>query len=372
MPKQVPSFLLDWVPMNAYLAALQPYLLPGFVAFVLTFGFTAFSLFLFPKWGLMDKPHKYGLSRRPIPYSGGLILFVVFLICVSLFMDFGKHLFGVVVAATLLTVVSFVDDRRGLNPFFRLGIQILAALTIVLAGIGITSVTNPLGGLIYLDGWQIPFTIHETVYHFTVWADLLTIVWVVAMINTLNWLDGLPGLVSGIGVIGAVVMFVLSIRPGFHYIDQTDVAMLAIIIVGSAFAFWWFDFYPPKILMGDTGSMFLGFMLAILALFSGGKIATAFLIMGFPFLDAAWVIGRRLWQRKSPFRGDMSHFHHRLLKAGFTERQAIVLIYVVCAIFGGVALFLGSSQKLIAIFVMVVLMGLLGTLVVLRGKKRSF
>jgi UDP-GlcNAc:undecaprenyl-phosphate/decaprenyl-phosphate GlcNAc-1-phosphate transferase len=358
--------------MNAYFLALQPYIVPGFVAFALTFTLTALSLFFFPKWGLMDKPQKYGLKRRPIPYSGGLILYVVFFICAVIFMDFDKHLIGVTLAITLLTLVSFLDDRRGLSPLFRLFVQVLAALTVIIAGVGIISVTNPLGGLIYLDGWEIPFTISETVYHFTVWADLLTIVWIVAMINTLNWLDGLPGLVSGIGAIGAVVMFILSIRPDFHYIDQTDVAMLAVIIAGGAFAFWWFDFHPPKILMGDTGSMFLGFMLAMLAIFSGGKIATAFLIMGFPFLDAAWVIGRRIWQRKSPFKGDSSHFHHRLLKAGFTERQAIVLIYVVCALFGGMALFLGSSQKLIAIVVMVALMGVLGTMVVLRGKKRLF
>src|SRR3990167_4800992 len=123
-------FVLKWEPMNAYFTVLQPYLIPGFVAFALTFGLTAISLFLFPKWGLMDKPHKYGFKRRPIPYSGGLILYGVFVLSAWWFMDFGKHLTGVVVAATLLTVVSFVDDRRGLNPFFRLGVQILATLTI--------------------------------------------------------------------------------------------------------------------------------------------------------------------------------------------------------------------------------------------------
>jgi UDP-GlcNAc:undecaprenyl-phosphate GlcNAc-1-phosphate transferase len=355
--------------MDAYLEALTPYLVPGFIAFALTFGFTALSLFFFPKWGLMDKPKKYGLKRQPIPYSGGLIMYVVFLICAVLFMEFDKHLTGVVLAATLLVGVSFLDDRKGLSPILRLGVQVLAGITVILAGIGITSVSNPFGGLIYLDGWEIPLSIGDTMYQLTVWADLITILWIVAMINTLNWLDGLPGLVSGIGTIGAVVMFVLSIRPDFHFIDQTDVSMLAVIIAGIGFAFWLFDFHPPKILMGDTGSMFLGFMLAILAIFSGGKIATALLIMGFPFLDAAWVILRRLYQKKSPFKGDLFHFHHRLLKAGFSERKSILIIYTICAIFGGLALFLGSGEKLVAIIVMLVLMIILGTLVVVRGKK---
>ncbi len=356
--------------MTAYLQALQPYLFPAAVAFSLTFVLSAFALWLFPRWGLMDKPKKYGLKRRPIPYSGGLVMFVVFLGCLFMFMDFDKHLIGVVIAATMLVGVSFLDDRYGLSPYLRLGVQILAAITIVLAGVGITSVTNPFGGLIHLDQYEVPITLGDTIYQITILADLFTILWVVLLVNTVNWLDGLPGLVSGIGVIGSLVLFILSIRPDFHYIDQTDVALLAVIIAGIAFAFWFFDFHPPKMLMGDTGSMFLGFMLAVLAIFSGGKIATALLIMGFPILDAMWVILRRIVKRQSPFRGDFGHFHHRLLHAGFKERQATLFIYTLSAIFGGLALFLGSKQKLVALIAMAILMGFLGSLVVLKGRKK--
>ncbi len=354
--------------MIAYLQALQPYLLPGFVAFALTFVLTAFSLYAFPRLGLLDRPKKYGLKRAPIPYSGGLIIFVVFLICLGIFMDFDKHLWGVLIAATMIVGVSFLDDRFGLNPFLRLGVQLLAAVTVILAGVGITSVTNPLGGLIYLDTYEIPITIADTVYNFTVLADLFTILWIILLMNTLNWMDGVPGIVSGLTTIGSVVMFVLAIRPNFHYIDQADVALLAIILAGSAFAFWLFDFTPAKILMGDTGSMFLGFMLATLAIFSGGKIATALLIMGFPILDALWVIGRRIYQKQSPFKGDLRHIHHRLMKAGFSERQAVFFIYTVSVIFGGTALFLGSAQKMVALSIMLGLMVILGGLVVMKGR----
>jgi UDP-GlcNAc:undecaprenyl-phosphate GlcNAc-1-phosphate transferase len=356
--------------MHDYFIALEPYLFPGFVAFLLTFVATSLGLYLFPKWGLLDRPHLYGLKRAPIPYSGGLILFAIFLVCVGLFLDLNKQLWGVLLAASMIVGVSFWDDRKRLSPFFRLSVQLLAALTVVLSGIGVDAITNPLGGLIHLDTYQLPIEWKDTVYQVTILADLFTIAWIILLMNTVNWLDGLPGLVSGITGIGSVVIFILSIRPDFHYIDQTDVALLSVILAGITLAFWWFDFSPPKILMGDTGTMFLGFMLAVLSIFSGGKIATAFLIMGFPILDAFWVIGRRIWKGQSPFKGDLFHFHHRLLWAGFTERQAILTIYTICAIFGGIALFLGSKEKLVAIVIMVVLMILLGTLVVLRGRKR--
>lgn len=341
--------------MNAYLQAFAPYWFPGLLAFGLTFLSVLAALWFFPKIGLLDKPHQYGLNRAPIPYSGGLILFGVFLILVLLLLPLEKHLIGVLAAAGMIVAVSFLDDRYGLNPFLRLGIQVLAAGMVVFSGVGIVSISNPFGGVISLEAWTIP----------------LTMLWIVAMINTMNWLDSVPGLVSGISTIGAGVLFLLAIRPNFHYIDQTQAAILAVVVAGSAFAFWWFDLHPPKILMGDTGSMFLGFMLAILAIFSGGKIATAFLVMGFPLLDFAWVIARRLWKGQSLFKGDRFHFPHRLLRAGFSERQSAFLIYAICILFGGTALFLGSSQKLVAIGVMVVLMALLGTFVVLRGKGRG-
>jgi len=206
--------------MHPYLEAISPYLLPGLISLILTIVLVRLALWIFPKVGLMDRPHLYGLTRKPIPYSGGLILFLSLIICVILFMDFNKHLIGVMIAAGMLVFMNFWDDRHGLNPFFRLLIQILAALTVVMAGIGITSITNPLGGTFQLDSYQIPITINNTIYNCTLLADIFTIFWIVALINTTNWLDGVPGLVSGISAIGSIVLFFLSIRPDFHYFDQ--------------------------------------------------------------------------------------------------------------------------------------------------------
>jgi UDP-GlcNAc:undecaprenyl-phosphate GlcNAc-1-phosphate transferase len=123
--------------------------------------------------------------------------------------------------------------------------------------------------------------------------------------------------------------------------------------------------------MGDTGSMFLGFILATLAIFSGGKIATAFLVMGFPILDAGWVILRRIVQGKSPMKGDLKHLHHRLLEIGMSDRKALLLIYTVCAGFGGIAVFLEGKNKIYAIMAMLVLMLILGSFAVYLARRKN-
>lgn len=351
---------------------MQQYLLPALFAFVLTFGLIRGALKLFPKIGLMDRPHKYGLKRDPIPYYGGTLIVIGFLVSVFLFVPMQEKVMGLLLGAILIAGVSFMDDLQGLSPWFRLGVQVLSALILVGAGIGIHSISNPFGAPIVFDGWMISVTLDQ-VYQLSLMATLFTIVWVVAIVNTMNWLDGLNGLPSGVTTIASLTLFFLSIRPGLHFdpASQVPVAMMSIILCACAFAFWLHDFYPAKILMGDTGSMFFGYLVAALAIFSGGKVATAFLVLGFPILDAGWVIIRRILQKKSPLKGDLKHFHHRLLESGFSQRKALVLIYTLCAIFGGTAVLLEGQQKVYAVFVLLVLMVILGTMAVYMGGKKK-
>lgn len=345
--------------------------MPAVFAFVMTLGLTFGALKLFPVLGLMDRPHKYGLQRKPIPYYGGLVIVAAFVASVLIFVKLDSHVVALLVGALMIALVSFLDDMFGLSPWLRLFVQIVAALILVFAGIGIASISNPFGPAIILDQWKIAVTIDQ-IYQISVLAALFMIVWVVAIVNTMNWLDGLNGLPSGVTVIAALTIFLLSIRPGIHYdiSSQVPVALISIILFACALAFWFFDFYPAKILMGDTGSMFMGFLLAALAVFSGGKVATAFLVLGFPILDAGWVIIRRLMQGKSPLKGDLKHFHHRLLEAGLTDRKALILIYMMCAVFGGIAVFLEGINKVYAIIVLLLLMVILGSFAVYRGAKQ--
>ena len=351
------------------MSELIKYIWPGLTAFVLTLVLTWGALRVFPRLKLMDKPQKYGLKRKPIPYAGGVIFYLVFLVVAVIFLEWDVALLGVLVGVFLLGVVNFVDDVRGLSPWPRLGAQVIAGLCVVFSGVKVDHLTNPLGGSVDLSGMEVSFGIGDHLFVVSIISLVVTVFWIMAMTNTMNWLDGLNGLPSGVTFVAAVTIFALAVRPNFHYIDQTQTAVLAIAVAGMALAFWLFDFAPAKILMGDTGSMFFGFMLAVLAILSGGKIATAFLVMGLPLLDFVWVIARRVLQGKSPFSGDLRHFHHRLIKAGLSERKSLFVIYGVCAAFGVTALFLGTAQKLMALVVLGVMVVVIGVFLVLAEKR---
>lgn len=303
-------------------------------------------LLVFPKIGLMDRPERYGIKRNPIPYPAGVVIWLSFFLGSLFFLDILRDsTIGLLLGGSLVMVVSFYDDRVGLNPIFRLLVQILAAGILIYFHIGITHLNIPMWGVLDLTIWKIAFFGGNI----TVFSDLLTLFLIVLFTNSMNWLDGSPGLPSGISFIAATVLFLLAMRPGLHATDQTEFATLAIMLAGACAVFVFFDFPKPKLLMGDTGSMFLGFTLGTLAIISGGKLATVFLILGVPLVDAFLVIVRRIMRGQLPWKGDYTHIHHRLKKAGFSEKQTALIIYAIAALFGVVALFLHTEGKAVAL-----------------------
>jgi len=353
---------------------MQQYLFSAIFAFVATVILVLLALKFFPKLGLVDRPQKYGLKRNPIPYYGGLVIVTVFFLSVFLFVPVDAHVLALMFGALMITSVSFADDMFSLSPYFRLGIQVVAALTLVFGGVGITSISNPFGTPIILDAQKFVLDLGGgATISISLLVALFTIIWVVGIVNTMNFLDGLNGLPSGVSAIAALTIFFLSIRPDIHFdaSNQVSVAMISIILFATCAAFAIFDFYPAKILMGDTGSMFLGFVIATLAIFSGGKVTTAFLVLGFPILDAVWVITRRIVQGRSPFRGDLKHLHHRLITMGLSQRKAVLLMYGLSAIFGGMAIFLGTREKVFAIGLLLFAMVVLGGYAVYLGKDKK-
>lgn len=340
------------------------FLLAGFTGFIFTFVLVLVALKFFPKWGLMDRPERYGLTRAAIPYYGGIAMFLAFFVGVMFFVSLSRPLIGVLVAVGFIVAMSFADDRFQLSPKFRLAGQVIAALIVVASGIGVRSFTNPFGGVVPLDQIKFEFFGSEIL----LFGALFTVLWIVFVVNSMNFFDGVPGLLSGVSCLAFFVLALLSLRAG-HVIDQTQLTYLSVILVGVTAAFLIFDFPQPKILMGDTGSMFLGFLLAVAAIFSGGKVATVLIVLGFPLLDALWSILRRVLSGRSPFKGDLNHLHHKLLQAGYSERQVILILYGVAAFFGGLALFLTAFQKMIAIGAIVIAMILLGILLFYRRKR---
>ncbi|MEK9132951.1 MAG: MraY family glycosyltransferase [Patescibacteria group bacterium] len=341
--------------------------LPALISFLLTFAGIKIILKIFPKLGLLDKPGEYGLARKPMPYSAGIIFFIVFLICTLIFVDITKPIAGVIFAGLLVTIVSFCDDKLRLSPVLRLIVQVLAGILVVIAGVKIQVINTPFGIPLFLDSFQL------NIFGETIWilSAIIIICWLILMMNVMNWLDGIPGLSSGISAIAQISIFILSTQQ-FHVVDQSAIITISSVLAASCLAFLLFDFYPPKILMGDSGSMFLGFMLGSLSIIAGGKFATALLIMGFPVLDAFWVILKRILSGKSPFKGDFSHFHHRLLRVGLSERGALIFNYVTCAVFAAIALLLNSTfQKFIAFLAVFLIISVVGVITALLTKSQK-
>jgi len=310
---------------------------------------------VFPRLKLMDRPKRYGLTRKPVPYPAGVILFPLFALGVYLFApEIYDSTKGLLLGGAVITTISFLDDRFSLNPLLRFFVQICCALILIYFSVGIEYINTPLGGY-DLTSWKIDFLGG----HITVWSDLMTIFLVLLFTNAMNWFDGSPALPSGISLIASLMLFSLALRPDLHAIDQTQFATYSIILAGILAGFLVFDFPPIRWVMGDSGSMFLGFTLATLAIISGGKLATTFLILGVPIMDAIIVILRRLWQGKAPWKGDYEHIHHRLLRAGFSPRQTALTVYAMALIFGIVALQLSTFGKGIAMLILggVILLG---------------
>ena len=361
---------------------IQTYLPPFVIAALISGGLTYYIKALATKLKLVDQPSPRKIHYKPIPRLGGVAIVLAFLIVLAgytfasgrlAFSPFkiwmvDKHLVGVVTGLLVLLIVGFFDDVRGMGikAYKKLFWHIVAAVAVVLGGLSISYLRLPFGAHINLTNLQIPLHLFSHTYNFVVWGDLLTIFWIVLLINTLNFLDGLDGLAAGVSVITSFVIFFLAISLG-----QDANALFAILIAGVAFGFLPWNFNPAKIFMGDSGSMALGYLLGVSSIISGGKLATAFLVLGIPVLDVGWVILRRLFSGHSPFDADRGHLHHRLLTAGLTQRQAVTLLYLVASAFGVIAVVASTQEKIQAVMSLIVLMIVLAfVLVYLEYRKR--
>jgi UDP-GlcNAc:undecaprenyl-phosphate GlcNAc-1-phosphate transferase len=308
------------------------------------------------------------LHSKPIPKLGGVAVFVAFVVMLGWYVWTGsidhsiiplKFLLAIVLGGAILMIGGLLDDKYDLSAKWLWIPPALAALVVVASGIGvgITFISNPFGEPISLK-FAIVGVPASVIF---VWF------WMMGMMFTTKFLDGLDGLVSGIGLIASVTLFFLSLGPA---VNQPITATLFIILAGALAGYLIYAFNPASIFLGEGGSTFVGFMLGVLSIILGGKITTAFLVMGIPILDVAWVLVRRVWYRRSPFIGDRLHLHFRLLDLGFTQRQTTLTLYLISAVFGFSAVFLQSIGKLIALVILFIIMVALALGVVILYKKK--
>lgn len=348
------------------------YFLPFLITFILAAILTNVCRKFGVKHNLVSTPRVRDIHKKPVPRIGGLAIFASFLIISLLWFlldhfKIEKHIIGMWLGATFIILVMFFDDLFGLKAWQKLLAQVVAAGIVIVSGIGINTLTNPFGGTaLDLNSVYIPIlTYHGITYHFSLWSDLITLIWLVGIMNIINFIDGVDGLAGGVSVIAALTIFMLSLA-----LAQSSTALIAIIFAGAILGFLVWNFPPAKIFMGDTGSMFLGFMLGSLTLISGGKLATVFLVLGFPIVDGLIVVLGRVKRKENPFTTpDKTHLHHRFLKAGFSQRQAIICMYLISFLFAWVALRSNTKNKIIAAVILVFAVFLLTRILNWRIKK---
>lgn len=360
------------------------FLIPLAISFALSFALTKVILVLCLRYKIFPQARSRDIHQKPLPRLGGIAIFIAFLIVTLAYYIFSKNnfslssiqvfgvdkqLLAILVSGSIVAISMSIDDLIGLRAWQKLFIQIFATLIIISSGIGINTLANPFGPTINLNSVYIPILqIGGITYHFSLWSDLLTLFWIVGMMNVINFVDGVDGLAAGLSSIGSLFIFLLAIELGT---SQGPIGLISIILTGSIMGFLVWNFPPAKIFMGDSGSMFIGFLLGVLPLLSGGKLATAFLVLGFPIVDGIFVAFFRILRRKNPFTTpDKTHLHHRFLLAGFSPRQAVLSLYVIAAAFGWVALRSTTLYKILASFVLVmVIFGLIILLNILTKRK---
>lgn len=338
-------------------------LLPFLAALGITALLTFLSIPLVKKCGLIDDPklHKHPaiIHTKPIPRGGGIPLFFGILIAGLFFLPLTVQTFAIFFAAFLALATGIIDDRlnaksKDASPYLRFLMNIITAVIVVASGISIHFITNPFGGgVLQLDTMKlsiplIPFSLLA--------SDVISVLWLIWVMNMLNWSKGVDGQMPGIVAISAIIIGILSLKLNptgqAGYID----AQLSFLCAGAAIGFLFFNFYPAKIFPG-YGATALYLILGVASILTSAKLATAILVMGVPLVDFVFTIIRRIMAKRSPFQGDKKHLHHIFLKLGYSQRRIALFYWSFSGILGILSLLLESRSKMFAILMVIAVTG---------------
>ena len=272
------------------------------------------------------------MHKVPIPRMGGLAIFAGFLVSVLFFVPLGNEFRSILIGALILVVLGIIDDIVALKPRTKFAGQIIAALIPALSGVSIHGIVNPFvpGQYSTLGIFSIPFTV----------------IWIVGITNAVNFIDGLDGLACGVSAIATVTMFIIAVLFG-----ETYIALMMAALAGACLGFLPYNMNPAKIFMGDTGSMFLGYILATVSIqglfkfYAVISFAVPFILLGLPIFDTGFAIVRRLLKGQSPLQADRGHVHHRLIDLGFDQKQSVAILYTFSALMGLTAVILARTNE---------------------------
>ena len=319
---------------------MYKYIIPFLAAFILTFIQMPFTIKLAKKKGFLDVPKdERRVHKEPIPVGGGIAMVISVTILMLYYLSINKGLIMTLLASLVIAFSGLYDDKEDLSPKLKFLFQILAGVLLVLGGMKIEFVTNP-------------FDSHDALLILNILSIPVTIFWVCGITNTINLIDGLDGLASGVSMICAISMFFITYRMGRY-----EVSMVCALVAGACLGFLPFNFNPAKIFMGDTGALYLGFMLSYISISGFLKQAAILmifvpvLILGVPVFDTAFAMVRRKLSGKSMVEADKGHLHHRLLKMGLNQRQTVVILYSISAIFGVLANLISRFHSSIALVI---------------------
>lgn len=322
---------------------LKNYLIIFIVPAIIAFIATPFAKKVAYHFGAIDVPKdNRRVHKKPIPRLGGLAIFIATMISIIIFEDLNKEIIGILIGGAIIAGIGIIDDIKPVEAKTKLFFQVLAAVVAYISGINIEIVSIPFidGGYIGLQGY-ISFP--------------LTILWIVGITNTINLIDGLDGLSAGISAIAGISMGIVGIMDG-NFIA----ASLSLIIAGSAIGFLPYNFNPASIFMGDTGALFLGFILAAASIEGTVKSATAvaivipLLVLGVPIFDTFFAMLRRYRSGRPLMEADRGHVHHKLLDLGLGQKRTVLILYIVGAVFGISAIIMYKMSFIQSIILLIV------------------
>lgn len=299
-------------------------LLSFVIAFAVSYAATPFIKILAYRVGALDRPDKNRhVHKKTTPLLGGLAIFYGFVVSILTLCQIDISVRGMILGSLIIVITGIFDDIRPLHPLVKLAGQVLAAVVIVLHGIIIYRVSVP------------NFIVPEGVLELGVLSVPVTLVWIIIVTNAVNLIDGLDGLAAGVSSIASTTLFIIALITA-----ETDIALITAALAGACFGFLPYNFNPAKIFMGDTGAMFLGFILSVVSIMGTFKayavvsFVVPFLVLGLPLFDTGFAILRRIKNRKPIMGADRGHLHHRLLDMGLNQRQTVGILYLISSVLG--------------------------------------